>query len=110
MYGHHNYEERLNIVSRILSGETINIICRKGIKVVGVMTFYHCYRCSRNLCKHCNRHIVINQCFRYSCASEGIDSEVIGDQNAIRLSIGNGLYGPEHDFVACSMNDTVPDH
>ena len=29
MYKHHNYEERLNIVSRILCGETINSICRE---------------------------------------------------------------------------------
>ena len=29
MYKHHNYEERLNIVSRILCGETIKSICRE---------------------------------------------------------------------------------
>ena len=29
MYRHHNYEERLNIVSRILSGESIDSICRE---------------------------------------------------------------------------------
>ena len=29
MYRRHNYEERLNIVSRILCGETIDSICRE---------------------------------------------------------------------------------
>ena len=29
MYRHHNYEERLNIVRRILSGESIDSICRE---------------------------------------------------------------------------------
>ena len=29
MYRHHNFEERLNIISRLISGESLRAICRE---------------------------------------------------------------------------------
>lgn len=45
MYRHHNFEERLNIVSRILSGEPIKALCREfGIHKGMVRQWYLRYQ------------------------------------------------------------------